>query len=174
MQAAGVSSKAARLYRIKTFASPELFSMVCTENLSFPKIRSGPDSHPEAESSHHPGDACDPALARMFVGDLFKSRCLLEAENLFLRHQLSIACDILRAPIPGQKLVDTVGRMIGQPSEDVGKPGVQIDVVELRGRDECVDTSRPAGTFVGAGEGPVAAADRDGTQLAFGGIVGHA
>src|SRR6266403_1187146 len=74
MQAAGVSGKAARLYRIKTFASPELFSMVCTENLSFPKIRSGPDSHPEAESSHHPGDACDPALARMFVGDLFKSR----------------------------------------------------------------------------------------------------
>jgi hypothetical protein len=78
--------------------------------LSFPKIRSGPDSHPEAESSHHPGDACDPALARMFVGDLFKSRCLLEAENLFLRHQLSIACDILRAPIPGQKLVDALGR----------------------------------------------------------------
>jgi hypothetical protein len=30
--------------------------------------------------------------------------------NLFLRHQLSIACDILRAPIPGQKLVDALGR----------------------------------------------------------------
>src|SRR5438067_12590818 len=27
----------------------------------------------------------------MFVADLFKSRCRLEAENLFLRHQLSIA-----------------------------------------------------------------------------------
>ena len=26
-----------------------------------------------------------------FVADLFKSRCRLEAENLFLRHQLSIA-----------------------------------------------------------------------------------
>jgi hypothetical protein len=25
----------------------------------------------------------------MFVADLFKSRCLLEAENLFLRHQLA-------------------------------------------------------------------------------------
>jgi hypothetical protein len=32
----------------------------------------------------------------MFVADLFKSRCLLEAENLFLRHQLSIA--LRRAP----------------------------------------------------------------------------
>jgi hypothetical protein len=27
----------------------------------------------------------------MFVADLFKSGCRLEAENLFLRHQLSIA-----------------------------------------------------------------------------------
>src|SRR5258708_11492667 len=27
----------------------------------------------------------------MFVADLFKPRCRLEAENLFLRHQLSIA-----------------------------------------------------------------------------------
>jgi hypothetical protein len=27
----------------------------------------------------------------MFVVDLFKSRCRLEAENLFLRHQLNIA-----------------------------------------------------------------------------------
>ncbi len=33
---------------------------------------------------------------RMFVADLFKSRCRLEAENLFLRHQLSIA--LRRAP----------------------------------------------------------------------------
>src|SRR3989440_2677455 len=32
----------------------------------------------------------------MFVAGLFKSRCLLEAENLFLRHQLSIA--LRRAP----------------------------------------------------------------------------
>jgi hypothetical protein len=35
-------------------------------------------------------------LLVMFVADLFKSRCLLEAENLFLRHQLSIA--LRRAP----------------------------------------------------------------------------
>ena len=32
----------------------------------------------------------------MFVADLFKSRCRLEAENLFLRHQLNIA--LRRAP----------------------------------------------------------------------------
>jgi hypothetical protein len=33
---------------------------------------------------------------RMFVADLFKSRCRLEAENLLLRHQLTIA--LRRAP----------------------------------------------------------------------------
>ena len=32
----------------------------------------------------------------MFVADLFKSRCQLEAENLLLRHQLTIA--LRRAP----------------------------------------------------------------------------
>src|SRR3990170_6132810 len=32
----------------------------------------------------------------MFVADMVKSRCRLEAENLFLRHQLSIA--LRRAP----------------------------------------------------------------------------
>jgi len=32
----------------------------------------------------------------MFVADLFKSRCRLEAVNLFLRHQLNIA--LRRAP----------------------------------------------------------------------------
>jgi hypothetical protein len=33
----------------------------------------------------------------MFVADLFKSRCRLEAENLLLRHQLAIA--LRRAPL---------------------------------------------------------------------------
>jgi hypothetical protein len=35
-------------------------------------------------------------LLAMFVADLFKSRGRLEAENLFLRHQLNIA--LQRAP----------------------------------------------------------------------------
>jgi hypothetical protein len=49
--------------------------------------------------------------------------------------------------------VDAFGRMIWQPGEDVGEPGLRIDIVELGGRDERVDSSRPATTFVGAGEG---------------------
>ena len=38
----------------------------------------------------------------IFVADLFKSRCQLEAENLFLRHQLSIA---LRGAPPRLRLL---------------------------------------------------------------------
>ena len=37
-----------------------------------------------------------PHLLLIFVGDIFKSRRRLEAENLFLRHQLNIA--LRRAP----------------------------------------------------------------------------
>jgi hypothetical protein len=41
-------------------------------------------------------DACHPSPGGTFVADLFKSWRRLEAENLFLRHQLSIA--LRRAP----------------------------------------------------------------------------
>jgi hypothetical protein len=41
----------------------------------------------------------------MFVADLFKSRSRVEAENLFLRHQLNIALPIKRSSDegPGQR-----------------------------------------------------------------------
>ena len=34
-------------------------------------------------------------------------------------------------PIPGQELVDPLGRMILQSCEDIGEPSLRIDVVEL-------------------------------------------
>ena len=37
------------------------------------------------------GDVCDHVRAQNVRGDMFKSRWRLEAENLFLRHQLNIA-----------------------------------------------------------------------------------
>jgi hypothetical protein len=36
----------------------------------------------------------------VFVADLFKSRCRLEAENLLLRHQLTIAFEAGTTPSP--------------------------------------------------------------------------
>jgi hypothetical protein len=38
--------------------------------------------------------------------------------------------------------------MVGKPGENVGEPGVGIDVVELAGLDQRVDRRRPATTLV--------------------------
>jgi hypothetical protein len=62
------------------------------QSCPFQKFHPAWDSHREVESSHD----CGPVLAilqslGMCILDLFKSRRRLEAENLFLRHQLSIA-----------------------------------------------------------------------------------
>jgi hypothetical protein len=59
--------------------------------LSFPKISSGADSRREVESSIIGAMLAILHLLVMFVTDIFKSRRRLEAENLFLRHQLNIA-----------------------------------------------------------------------------------
>ena len=71
-------------------------------HLSFPKIRSGLDSRREARIIASSGAmlAILHSLG-MFVADLFKPRSRLEAENLFLRHQLSIA---LRSALPRLRL----------------------------------------------------------------------
>jgi hypothetical protein len=39
----------------------------------------------------------------------------------------------LTLPIPRQELVDALGRMIVEAGQDVGEPGLRIDVVELGG-----------------------------------------
>ena len=51
--------------------------------------------------------------------------------------------------------------MIRQTGKHVGEPGLRIDVVELGGLDERVDGGGAPAAFVGSGEGPVAASDRN-------------
>ncbi len=76
------------------------------------------------------------------------------------------------APVPGQELVDALGRMIGETGKDVGEPGAGIDVVELGGFDQGVDGGGARGAGIGAGEGPVVAADGDAAQCPLGGSRG--
>jgi len=40
---------------------------------------------------------------------------------------------VVAFPIPGQKLVDPLGGMILQSCQDVGEPGLRVEVVELGG-----------------------------------------
>ena len=58
-------------------------------------------------------------------------------------------------PVPGQEFVNALGGVIRQTSQDVGEPGLRIDVIELGGGDQRVDRSGAPAAFVGAGEGPV-------------------
>jgi hypothetical protein len=44
--------------------------------------------------------------------------------------------------------VDPLGRVVGQPGEDVGEPSLRIDAVELGGLDQGVDRRRPFATAV--------------------------
>jgi hypothetical protein len=41
--------------------------------------------------------------------------------------------DVLGMPVPRQEFVNALSGVIGQASEDVGKPRLRIDVVELGG-----------------------------------------
>jgi hypothetical protein len=60
--------------------------------VSFPKISSGADSRREVEIIASSGAMLAILhLLVMFVADIFKSRRRVEAENVFLRHQLNIA-----------------------------------------------------------------------------------
>jgi hypothetical protein len=77
-------------------------------------------------------------------------------------------------PVPRQEVADPFRRVIKNSCEDVSQPGLRVDAVELGCRDQRVGGSRPPATFVGSGEGPVAAPDRNGTQLTLRSIVRHA
>ena len=46
------------------------------------------------------------------------------------------------APVPGKQFVETVLRDVGDAREDVGQPGLRIDVVELRRADEAQHEGR--------------------------------
>ena len=39
-------------------------------------------------------------------------------------------------PMPGAELVEAGDRMIGDPTRDVGEPGLWVDAVELSGLDQ--------------------------------------
>ena len=74
-------------------------------------------------------------------------------------------------PVPGQEFLQTGLRQVGDTVEDIGEPGLRIDVVELRGADERVHDSGPHAPAVGAGEQPRFASETDAAQRPLGGVV---
>ena len=64
--------------------------------------------------------------------------------------------------------------MIRNSSEDIGKPGAGINVIQFAGFDQRIDGGSPAATGVAAAECPVFAPDGDAAHRALGGVVAHA
>jgi len=52
------------------------------------------------------------------------------------------------APVPGQQLVETPDRVVGDTGKHVGEPGLGVDVVELGGDDQAVDDGGALATAV--------------------------
>lgn len=85
--------------------------------------------------------------------------------------------DVLAAeafPVPGVQLVDASDRMIGNAGEDVGGPGLGIDVVELGGHNQAVEERRALAATIGAGEQPSLATERQAAQRPLRCVVGEA
>src|SRR5437763_8149157 len=76
--------------------------------------------------------------------------------------------------MPGEELVEAGDRMIGDPTQDVGEPGLWVDAVELSGLDQGEHRSGALAAAVGASEQPGLAADCDPAQRPLSGIVGQA
>ena len=77
-------------------------------------------------------------------------------------------------PFPWQQLVQTRCGKIGDTGEDVGEPGLGIDVVEATGRDHRQHDGGTVGTMLAAGKGLVAPSQGDASQCALSTIVGQA
>ena len=67
-------------------------------------------------------------------------------------------------PFPGQQFVQTRGGQIGNTGEDVGEPGLGVDVVEATGRDHRQHDGGTVSATLAAGEGPVAPSQGNASQ----------
>ena len=77
-------------------------------------------------------------------------------------------------PVPGQEFVEPGLWQVGDADENIGEPGLRVDVVELGGADERVHHSRPLAAAIGAGEEPGSSPETQGPQRALGGVVRQA
>lgn len=55
---------------------------------------------------------------------------------------------VLEPPVPGEQLAEAALRRVGDAREDVGEPGLRVDIVELGRADEAVDHGGSLGTAV--------------------------
>jgi hypothetical protein len=76
--------------------------------------------------------------------------------------------------MPGEQFIEPRGGVVGNATQDVGEPGLRIDIVEFGGADQRVDGRGALAAAIGAGEQPSFAPEGDPAQRPLGGIVGQA
>ena len=81
--------------------------------------------------------------------------------NLTFRQLCSEGLLPFGLPVPGEEFVQSGLRLLGDAIEDVGEPGLGVDVVELGGTDQGVHHRRPLAAAIGACEEPGLASERD-------------
>jgi hypothetical protein len=64
--------------------------------------------------------------------------------------------------------------MLGDERQNVGQPGMRIDVVELAGDDQTVEQRRALAAAIRTGEQPSLAAERQAAQGPLRSVVGEA
>ena len=77
----------------------------------------------------------------------------------------------LLLPVPWQQLIKPIDGMVRDTGEDIGQPGLRIDVVEPRSLDERVKDGGALTATVGAAEEPSLPAKRHTSQGTFSGVV---
>lgn len=84
------------------------------------------------------------------------------------------AIEVAGASAPGQQLGQPFLRRRGDAGKRVDQPGLWVDVVELRGRDQCRHGGCVIGPPVEVGEEPSLPAEGEAAQRALGGVVAEA
>lgn len=57
-------------------------------------------------------------------------------------------------PVPRQQLLKPADRRVRNVGEDVGKPGLRVDVIELGAHDQCRHERRTFSTTIRSGKQP--------------------
>jgi len=63
-----------------------------------------------------------------------------------------ISMRLKRSPVPGQEFVEPVDRVLGDTGQDVGQPGLRIDVVQFGRDDDAVHDGGALSAAIGARE----------------------
>ena len=83
-----------------------------------------------------------------------------------------LALIVCGAPVPGKQFVETALWDVCDLRENIGEPGLGINVVQPAGLNQRVGDGRALPAAIGAAKQPRLSSERDASEATFGGVVG--